>query len=62
MIYFVPIRLSISFNCFLRLLKFRKASKGNHLYLMNLQSISIMFSSGEYGGKKNMNKSCFSHC
>ena len=51
MIHFVPILFSVSFKRSLRFWKLRKASKGSHLYLMNRQRISILFSSGEYGGK-----------
>lgn len=47
------------FNCSLRFWKLRKASRGNHLYFMNLHNISILFSSGEYGGRKKIYKSCF---
>jgi len=45
----------------LRFWKLRYASKGNHWYLILRHRISIRFSSGEYGGKKKINKSFSFH-
>lgn len=58
----MPMSFKTWFKRSLRFWMLRKASRGNHLYLMNRHNISILLSSGEYGGKKKIYKSWFFQC
>jgi len=61
MSYFLPKLFSIYDKRSLRFWKQIYASKGIQWYLILRHRISIRFSSGEYGGRKKINKSFSSH-